>query len=155
MPMRAPRCLGLSRGADQCRAKAVSWLSRDRHHRLRRRAEQQVVDDSFVLEGDVGDLGRQTEDDVEVADRQQVGLAFRQPGARSSTLALRAVPVAATVVGDALMAAVLAGLDMTARSRRAARLDRRHDLELRQAQLPGIGGPISGAGSPEDIGDLE
>ena len=34
-------------------------------------------------------------------------------------------------------------------------LDRRHDLELMKAQVPGMGGPISGAGGTEDIGDLE
>jgi hypothetical protein len=44
---------------------------------------------------------------------------------------------------------------MTAQSRRAALLDRRHDLELMKAQVPGMGGPISGAGGTEDIGDLE
>jgi hypothetical protein len=44
---------------------------------------------------------------------------------------------------------------MTAQSRRAALLDRRHDLELREAQVPGISGPISGAGSTENVGDLE
>jgi len=53
------------------------------------------------------------------------------------------------------MAAVLAGLDMTAQSRRAAMLDRRHHLELMQAQVPGPGVPISGAGSTENVGDLE
>jgi hypothetical protein len=52
MPIRAPRCLG-----------------GDRQHRLGRRVEQQVIDDSLVVEGDVGDFGRQGEDDVEVSDR--------------------------------------------------------------------------------------
>ena len=61
----------------------------------------------------------------------------------------------AAVVGDPPMAAVLASLDVTAQGRRAAMLDRRHDLELMKAQVPGMGGPISGAGSTEDIGDLE
>jgi len=53
------------------------------------------------------------------------------------------------------MAAVLAGLDLTAHSRPTAMLDRRHDLELMKIQVPGMGGPISGAGSTEDVGDLE
>lgn len=53
------------------------------------------------------------------------------------------------------MAAVLASLDMTAQGCRAAMLDRRHDLELMKAQVPGMGGPISEAGGAEDIGDLE
>ena len=53
------------------------------------------------------------------------------------------------------MAAVLAYLDMTAQGCGAAMLDRRHDLELMQAQVAGMGGPIGGAGGTEYIGDLE
>ena len=140
MPMRAPRCLR---------------IGGDGQHRLRRRLEQQVVDERLVLEGDVGDLGRQREHDVEVADRQQVGLALGKPCPRRRALALRAVPVAAGVVGDAPLAAVLAGLDMTAERRGAAVLDRRHDLELGEAQVPGMGGPVCGPGSAEDVGDLD
>ena len=79
MPIRAPRCR----------------VGGDRQHRLGRRVEQQIIDDRLVLEGDVGDLGRQGEDDVEVADRQQVGLALGQPGARGGALAFGAMPVAA------------------------------------------------------------
>src|SRR3546814_6890816 len=37
----------------------------------------------------------------------------------------------------------------------AAVLDRRHDLELVKAQVPGMGGPVTGTGGAEDIGDLE
>jgi hypothetical protein len=48
---------------------------------LGRRLEQQVVDDGLVLVRDVGDLGRQREDDVEVSDRQQICLALGEPGA--------------------------------------------------------------------------
>ena len=44
---------------------------------------------------------------------------------------------------------------MTAQSRRAAMLDRGHDLELLKAQVSGLGGPISGADSTENVGDLE
>jgi hypothetical protein len=118
MPMRAPRCLG---------------VSRDRHHRLRCRAEQQIVEDRLVLPGDVGNLGGKREDDMEVADRQQVGFAFGQPEAGCGALAFGAVAVAATVVGNALMPAVLAGIDVAAKRGRAAVLDRRHGLELGQA----------------------
>ena len=57
---------GLSRGGD-------------REQCLGRRAEQQVVDHRLVLVGDRGDLSGQGEDDVEIADRQQVGLAGREP----------------------------------------------------------------------------
>jgi len=73
----------------------VLRVSRDRHHRLRCRAEQQIVDDRLVLPGDVRDFGRQREDDMEVADRQQLGFALGQPDAGSSALALGAVPIPA------------------------------------------------------------
>jgi len=53
------------------------------------------------------------------------------------------------------MPAVLAGIDVTAECCRAAGLDRRHDLELRQAQVTGLGGTIAGPFSPEDVGDLD
>jgi hypothetical protein len=61
----------------------------------------------------------------------------------------------AGAVGDAPLAAVLAGFDMPAERRGAAVLDRRHDLELLQAQMPCMGGPVGGPGSAEDVGDLD
>ena len=114
------RAPGVEHGGDADAGAEVLRIGRDRQHRLRRRPEQQVVDERLVLEGDVGDLGRQREDDVEVADRQQVGLALGQPGARGRALALGTVPVAAAVVGDAPVPAVLAGLDVTAQRGGAA-----------------------------------
>ena len=59
----------------------------------------------------------------------------------------------AAIVGNALMPAVLAGIDMAAECCRAAVLNRRHDLELGQAQVTGLGGTIAGSFSSEDIGD--
>jgi hypothetical protein len=53
------------------------------------------------------------------------------------------------------MPTVLAGIDVAAKRRRAAGLDRRHDLELGQAQVTGLSGTIAGSLSPEDVGDLE
>lgn len=53
------------------------------------------------------------------------------------------------------MAAVLAGLDMTAESRGATVFDRRHHLELDEAHVSGMGGPVGGPGSTEDVGDLD
>ena len=63
--------------------------------------------------------------------------------------------VTAAVVGDAAVAAVLAALDVAAEGGGATGLDRRHDLELLQAQLSGMVDPVSGPGSTEDVGDLE
>jgi hypothetical protein len=86
----------------------------DGEQRFRRRAEQQVVDDSLVLIGDRRDLGGQCEDHVEIADRQQIGFAGRKPILRRRALTLWAMAVATRVVGDAAVAAVLATLDMSA-----------------------------------------
>jgi hypothetical protein len=53
------------------------------------------------------------------------------------------------------VAAVVAGLDVTAQRGGATMLDRRHDLQLMQAQMPSMDGPVSGPCATEDIGDLE
>jgi hypothetical protein len=65
------------------------------------------------------------------------------------------MPVAARVVGDALVPAVRTGLDVTAQCGGATLLDRRHDLELIQAQMPGMGISVDRSGGMEDTGDLD
>ena len=55
----------------------------NRQHGLGRRLEQQIVDHGLVLVGDGADLGGQREDDVEIGDRKQLGLALLHPGVRS------------------------------------------------------------------------
>jgi len=72
----------------------VLRIGGDREQRLGSRAEQQVVDDRLVLVGDRSDLGRQRENDVEITDRQQIGLAGRQPILRRRALTLWAMAVA-------------------------------------------------------------
>ena len=59
-----------SGGADA--SAEVAGIGGDREQRLRRRAEQQVIDHRLVLIGDRSDLGGQCEDHVEIADRQQM-----------------------------------------------------------------------------------
>ncbi len=61
---------GLERGGDADAGAEVTRVGGDRQHGLRCRPEQQIVNRGLVVEGDVGDLGRYREDDVEVADRQ-------------------------------------------------------------------------------------
>ena len=132
-----------------------SFVGRDDLHRLRRRLEQQVVDQRLVVEGDGGDLCRQGKDDMEVSDRQEVRLPRFQPRARGGALALRTMPVATAVVGDPPVPAVCASLDVTAQRSGAAMLNRRHDLQLMQAQMPDMGSPVGRPCSAEDVGDLE
>ena len=89
------RTPGVEDGCDADAGAEMTPVGGDREHGLRRCPEQHVVDHRFVVEGDVGDLGRNGEDDMEIADRQQVGRPRGQPLARRGRLALRAVPVAA------------------------------------------------------------
>ena len=130
-------------------------VGRDGDERLGRSLEQSVVDDGLVLVGDVADRGRQGEDHVVVGHGQQLGLPVGQPLLGGNGLALRAMPIAAGVVGDAHMRAILAALDMAAESRGAAALDGRHDLQLREAHPSGVGSAPGRAVAAEDIRHLD
>jgi hypothetical protein len=83
------------------------------------------------------------------------GLTVGKPGASRGALALRAMPIATTIIGDAEMTAVIAALDMAAECRGPAGLNRRHDLQLGEAQMPCLNGAVVRSCGPEDIGDLQ
>ena len=102
--------------------------------------------------GDVGDRPRQGEDDMEIGHRQQLGSAVGEPLLGSGSLAFWAMPIAAGVVRDAQVCAVLAAFDMTAQRRCSAALNRRHDLELAEA---GMGGTPSRPAVAEDVRHLD
>ena len=107
------------RGSADARAEMLG-IDGDREQCLGGGAEQQVVDDRLVLISDRGEFGRQREDDVEIANRQQIGLAGGEPVPRRRALTLRAMAVATGVVRDAAVAALLATLDMAAERGRAS-----------------------------------
>ena len=146
---------GVQHGGQSDPGAEVLRVGGDGDERLGRRLEQQIVDDGLVLPRDGGDRRRQGEHDVEVWDRQQLGLPIGQPLLGGNGLALRAVAIAAGVVGDAYMRAILAALDMAAESCGAAALDGRHDLQLREAHLPGVGGAPGRTIPAEDIRQLD
>ena len=75
--------------------------------------------------------------------------------ARGGAMALRAMPVAATVVGDDGMGAVFAARDVPAQSRRAAALDRAHHFHLGEAHVAAVGFTPSSTVIAEDIRDLQ
>ena len=76
--------------------------------------EEQAVDDAGVLQGDRAERRREGEDEVEVLDGQEFGLAGLHPVGGGGGLALGAVAVAAGVVGDLPVAAPVALLDVAA-----------------------------------------
>src|SRR6516225_6462910 len=92
---------------------------------------------------------------MKVGHWQELGLAFGQPSACGCTLAFWAVPVAAAVVGNGRVGAVLAARDMPAKRCCAATLDRRHHPQLVEADMAGIGSAPCGAMAAENIRDLQ
>src|SRR3954447_23626496 len=96
-PISAPRRRGLA--ASTCQG-------------LRGGVEQDGVDGGLVLEGDGCERLRNGEDDVEVGHGQQLALTGGEPACPRRSLALRAMAIAAGVVGDPRTPAALAGLDM-------------------------------------------
>ena len=103
----------------------------------------------------IGDGRRQSEDDMEVADRQQLRLTLGEPLLCRCALAFWAVPVAAAIVGDDGVRAVLASRDVAAKRRGAAALDCAHHLHLVEADVPGIGSAPRRPVVAEDVRDLQ
>ena len=105
------------------------------------------------------------EDDVEIRHGQEFGLAVGQPLLGRGGLALWAVPVAARVVRDAQVRALFAAFDMTAQrphgsspwaeGPRSAAFDRRHDLELAETHMAGMGRTPSRPAMAEDVRHLD
>ena len=87
--------------------------------------------------------------------RQEVGLACFEPALRGATLALRAVSVAAGVVGDLRLGARRTAQRVAAERGAATLLDRRHDLELSKTQVTTLVMPQDRPVGAEDIRDLQ
>ena len=149
------RAPGMQHGGQSDAGAKMLGVGGDGDQRFGRRLEQQVVDDGLVLPGNGGDRRRQGEHDVEVGNRQQLGFALGQPFLGGNSLALRTVAIAAGVVGDAHVRTILASLDMAAESRGTAALDGRHDLQLREAHLSGVGVAPGRAVAAKDIRQLD
>src|SRR5271166_4025680 len=107
-------------------------------HRIGGRTEQDGVDDALVVERNLGGRRRQGEDHMVVGHRQQLGLTRLKPFSACQTLALRAVPIAAGIVGAADQPAVAVLFDVPAKRGRATGLDRRHDAPLDTTEMRGV-----------------
>jgi len=133
----------------------VSGICAQGPQRLGCRLEQDGVERRLVLEGDLGDLRRHREDDVEVLNWQQVGLPRVEPVGASQTLTLRTMPIAAGVIGLAHQAAVCAVLGVTAQGRSAAGFDGAHDAPLDAPEVTLMGKAIRRAVAAEDVRHLQ
>ena len=149
------RSPGMQHGGEPYSRTEVLGVGRDGDQGFGGGFEQQVIDDRFVVIGDVGDRPRQGEDDMKIGHRQQLGSAVGEPLLGSGSLAFWAMPIAAGVVRDAQVCAVLAAFDMTAQRRCSAALNRRHDLELAEAHMAGMGGTPSRPAVAKDVRHLD
>src|SRR4029077_9411059 len=94
---------------------------------------------------------------MEVGNGEQLGLPVCEPVACGGALALRAMPVAAAVVGDdgVTAAIVLTARDMPAESGCSAALDGTHHLHLAEAHMAAVGITPSATVIAEDVRDLQ
>ena len=90
-----------------------------------------------------------------IFDRQQIGLTRVEPIVGRRALALGAMAIAAGIVGDEGVRAILAARDVAAEDRRATVLDGRHGLELAETHMAGIGPTPGRPMGAEDIRDLQ
>jgi len=136
-------------------AAQMPGIGRDGLQRCNHRVEQDAVDLALVLIRDRCDLGRHRESDMEIGHRQQAGLPLGEPLLTRGALALRAVPVAAGVVGNTDVAAILARLDMTTQRCRTAQLDRGHDTTLHPAEMTVVRLGVGRTMAAKDIRHLQ
>lgn len=125
----------------------LQGLGRDPH--------QQCIDDRLVLEGDLSNATWQRKDHMEIGDRQEIGDASIDPFLASSSLTLWAMTIAAGVIGDAGFAALIAGIDVTAKPGCPAGLDRSHDASFTTAKMTGVLSSVRATMPPKDVGDFE
>ena len=146
---------GMEHGCDGNLCTEMLWVGGDSSDGLGGGFEQEVIDHPLVLIGDVGDLRRQGEDEMEVAGGQQLCLPVFQPVSCRNALALGTMPVAARVVGDADVAAVGAAFHVSAQGCCAAALNRTHHLQLLKADVAGIGFAPRSPMVAEDVRNLQ
>ena len=79
---------------------------------------------------------------MEIGNRQEIGDACVDPLLASSPLTLRAVAITAGIIGDARLATVIAGIDVTTEPWRPASFYRSHDASFAAAKMTGVLLPV-------------
>jgi hypothetical protein len=126
-------------------------IGRDRAQGFRCGPEQNAVDRLLVLEGDGGHLFGYCKDDVKVLAVQKFGLPVLDPLRTGQGLTFATMTIAAGVIPDTFVAALVALFNVAAQSRGLAYLDRIHDAAL----CAGHGGvmdlTVGVSVAPEDV----
>jgi len=134
----------------------VSRIARDFEKCFCTGAEQQIVDDFLVLQNQCCKLRRKCEDHVDVVRRKKFFLTCCNPAFPSRGLTLRAVSIAAAVVGDGgAMPAAGALIEMTAKcSSTTARNGQQH-FDVLPAEPLAISFDEGSSRAADEIGHLE
>src|SRR5258708_17460615 len=106
---------GMQHGEEADFRTEVTRVASDFEKCLGTGAEQQIVDDFLVLQSQCRELRRKCEDHMDVARREKFSLPCGDPAFPGRGLTLRAVSIAAAVVGDGgTLPAAGAFIEMTA-----------------------------------------
>src|SRR4030095_7741820 len=134
----------------------VSRIASDLEKCFRAGAEQQAVDDFLVLQSQCCKLRRKCEDHMDVACREKFFLTCRDPAFPGRGLTLRAVPVAAGVVGDGgAMPAAGALIEMTAECGGATARNGQQHFDMLPAEPLAVSFDEGSSRTADEIGHLE
>src|SRR5208337_5675644 len=145
---------GVERADDAYLRSQVFGIGGDFEQSLSAGGEQQVVEQSWIFQGQQVKFMRHREHDVEIAGGQKFAFPCRQPAFPSLCLALGAVPVSARIVGDGLIIAARALVAMSTQGSGAAALNGTQGLELREIQARSIAVEKTLALGAEDVSHL-
>src|SRR5215467_3832053 len=106
-------------------------VTRNLEKGFRAGAEQQMVEHLLVLQHELGELLRQSKDDMDVGHCQKLILASRDPLIAGTVLTLGAVAVATAVKGNGTIAAARTLVAMAAQNGSAAGCDGLQNLAVR------------------------
>src|SRR5260370_42031383 len=119
-------------------------------------AEQQIVDDFLVLQSQWSKLRRKCEDHMDVARREELSSTCGDPAFPGRGLTLRAVSIAAAVVGDGgTMPAAGALIEMTAECSGTTPRDGQQHFDVLPAEPLAISFEEASSCAADEIGHLE
>ena len=130
-------------------------VRRDLEQRGGGRAKEEVVDDALVDERQPGERLGHGEDEVHVADRQELLLARRDPGVAGRRQALRTMPIAAAVVREGRLRTPVTAIAMAAERRGPTLGDRPEDAPMQPGHPGAMRLQEALAMSAHDVGHLE
>jgi hypothetical protein len=134
---------------------SVLGITGNRLQRLGHGLKEQTIHQTRMLQGEGTELGGKGKDDMTVGHLQELTRASRKPGRLSAPLALGAVPIAAGVVADCLVATAIALGCVAPQAGGAARRDGLEDPPLRRRGYGAIAGQIVRPILADHLGDFK